>query len=137
MPPLDPFETGYLGWRFWRRHELGKKALRRWMPKLAAKREHVWAARAARKAARQHQPDESAGEFFNVEDGNRMNTNLLIALLGSLARHFLPAATAFLAGAGIQVDASASPWLTLSVAGAVYLAMQGVSFYRQWLKNRG
>jgi hypothetical protein len=65
-----------------------------------------------------------------------MNLGLLLALLGSLLRHFLPWATALLAGMGIQVSPDASPWLTLALAIAVYVAMQAISFYRQWQKNK-
>lgn len=67
----DPFERGLQGFRFWRRHELGKRLLRRWFPKYAEKREAVWAQRAARRAARQRQPDE--GETFQQDEVSSMN----------------------------------------------------------------
>jgi hypothetical protein len=65
-----------------------------------------------------------------------MNTKLLLALVGSFLRHFLPWATAILGGAGVQMAPDASPILTLALAVVVYAAMQGVSFYRQWRRNK-
>lgn len=101
-------------------------------PKAVARR----AAKAARKAKRDGPlPDADEGQFFTVED-QPMNWTLVIALLGSLLRHFLPWATALLAGMGISVSPEASPWLTIVLAIGVYLVMQAISFYRQWQKNR-
>lgn len=65
-----------------------------------------------------------------------MNVTLILAFAGSLLRHFLPWATALLAGMGIQVSADASPYVTLGLAIVVYLASQGVSLYRQWRKHK-
>jgi hypothetical protein len=101
-------------------------------PKAVARR----AAKAARKARRQRPLDEIDEPFFHDEKEPSMNWTLVIALAGSLLRHFLPWATALLAGMGIQVSPDASPWLTLALAIGVYVAMQAVSFYRQWQKNR-
>lgn len=81
-------------------------------------------------------PVHGTKEFVPPTEDLPMNVNLLIALAGSLLRHFLPWATALLAGMGIQTSPDASPWLTIGLAVGVYLAMQAVSFYRQWQKNR-
>lgn len=81
--------------------------------------------------------DEAGGEFFNDDKDEAMNRNLVVALSGSLIRHATPAATSFLAGYGITVGGDTNPTLTIATAIGVYVAMQGVSFYRQWQKNRG
>lgn len=101
-------------------------------PKAVARR----AAKAARLAKRDGPlPDVGEGQFFTVEDVP-MNRTLVIALLGSLLRHFLPAATAYLAGLGVSVSSGASPVFTLVLALVVYLVMQLISMARQWLKHR-
>lgn len=96
-------------------------------PKAVARRK----ARVEQRAA----SDAAGGEFFNEEE-QPMNLNLIIALLGSLLRHALPAATSFLAGYGVSVGGDTNPYVTIVVAIAVYLLMQGISFVRQWQKNR-
>jgi hypothetical protein len=123
-------KAGYWAFKFWRRNEIGKKLNRKLFPKWMARRDAKQSAKRGERPA-----DEAAGEFFNVED-ERMNANLLIAFAGSLARHFLPWATALLAGMGVQVSDDASPFVTLALAIGVYVAMQGVSLYRQWQKNK-
>ncbi len=60
-----------------------------------------------------------------------MNIALLLQFAGSIVRTLLPAATAYLAGLGVNVD-SDNPWLTLVVAVVVYLAMQAWSLWRKW-----
>lgn len=65
-----------------------------------------------------------------------MKTKLIIALLGSLLRHFSPAATAYLAGQGISLIGGVSPVFTIVLAIVVYLVMQLISMARQWLKHR-
>lgn len=100
-------------------------------PKAVARRK----ARAEKKRG-ERPADEAAGEFFSDDKETTVNMNLLIALAGSLIRHALPWATALLAGAGIQVSDGSSPWFTIGLAVGVYGVMQGVSFYRQWQKNR-
>jgi hypothetical protein len=61
-----------------------------------------------------------------------MKTALLLQLLGSFARHFLPWATALLAGAGFTVTDGTSPLVTLALAIAFYLGAQAWSFLRKW-----
>jgi hypothetical protein len=95
------------------------------------------AAKAARKKAKwqdDHPADEIAEIFNTPPDEVSMNAALLLPVLGSIARTFLPAATAFLAGMGIQVDAS-NPWLTLGLAVAVYAGMQVWSIARKVRRN--
>lgn len=62
-----------------------------------------------------------------------MKTALLLQLLGSFARHFLPWATALLAGAGYTVTDDSSPLVTLGLAIVFYLGAQAWSFIRKWL----
>ena len=62
-----------------------------------------------------------------------MKTALLLQLLGSFARHFLPWATALLAGSGYQVTDGSSPLVTLALAVALYAGAQAWSFVRKWL----
>lgn len=71
-----------------------------------------------------------------IHEETDMNVTLLIAFAGSIARHFLPWATALLAGMGYQASPDASPLTTLGLAVAVYLISQGVSLVRQWRKNK-
>lgn len=66
MPPVDPFELGLKGFRFVRRHEFGKKFLRKVMPRFASKREAKWD---ARKAKRRQAAEAVNGDYFN-DDSN-------------------------------------------------------------------
>jgi hypothetical protein len=123
---IDPVAIGVS----WHKHGIGKKLMRWLLPKRMKRRDEKRAARGERPA------DEAAGEFFDEPKEVPMNVSLLIAFAGSLARHFLPWATALLAGMGVQVSPDASPYVTLALAIGVYVAMQGVSLYRQWQKSR-
>ena len=64
-----------------------------------------------------------------------MKTKLLVALVGSFARHSLPAATSFLAGYGINVS-SDNPMLSVGIAVVVYGVAQAISFVRQIRKHQ-
>ena len=90
-----PFELGLQGFKFWTRHELGKKAMRRWLPKLAAKREPIWAQRAARKAARQRQPDDALEDFLPRDEEGSVAK--LSDILGRLRTSTKGGAAGFLA----------------------------------------
>ena len=63
-------ELAYAVFRFWRKHELGRKLLRKIAPKFAARREIK---RALRKAER----EAAGGEFFTDEEGNDMNMDAI------------------------------------------------------------
>jgi len=57
---VSGFDFGLAGFRFWRKHELGRKLVRRLAPKFAERR--------ARKRARQKaEKDAAGGEFFPDE----------------------------------------------------------------------
>lgn len=65
-----------------------------------------------------------------------MKTALLLQLVLSFIRHFLPWATALLAGAGVQVTDATPPWVTLVLAMLLYVVSQGWSFVRKYWAAR-
>lgn len=65
-----------------------------------------------------------------------MNAALLLQLALSLLRHFLPWATALLAGMGVQVTDGTPPYVTLVLAIVLYVGAQGWSFARKWWAAR-
>lgn len=56
-------------------------------------------------------------------------------LAGSVVRHFVPVASAYLAGQGVELGAGADPVVMVVVAAVVYAAMQAWSFVRK-VKNK-
>lgn len=62
----------------------------------------------------------------------KMKTALLIQLGLSLLRHFVPWATAYLAGAGVSLTTGTSPVYTVALAVAFYVVAQGWSLLRKW-----
>lgn len=60
--PLDPFEVGHSGFRFWKRHHLGKKLLRRLFPKAMARRD-----------ARREAEGLATEAAYQFEDGGSMS----------------------------------------------------------------
>ncbi len=98
-------------------------------PKAVARR----AAKAARNAKRERQPDEAAGEFFQPDEETTMGP-LLLEILGSFARTGLPWATAMLDPLGIHVTGD-NPTLTIALAVGVYAFMQIWSIVRKLKRN--
>jgi hypothetical protein len=96
-------------------------------PKAVARR----AAKAAQRAERRGELDEVA-EDFNIptDEVPTMNMALLLPILGSIARTFLPAATAYLAGLGINVGAD-NPLVIIAIAVVVYGGAQVWSILRK------
>jgi len=117
---LDPFEAGFLGFRFWRRHELGKKLVKKVMPKFAARRE-------AKRKARQAVRGAAGGEFLTNDEDSSMG--LIVEVLGSVARTSLPLAIAYLDSLGIHVTGNETTTVALAVL--AWVAMQVWSIVRK------
>lgn len=97
-------------------------------PKAVARR----AAREEKRKQRHSAQDAAGGEFLPHEEDVPMN--LLIQLLGSIARTAGPAAAAYLAGKGIIV-AGMDPETVVGVAFAVYVGAQLWSLGRKVLRH--